>query len=464
MRPGPALSWLARNAAPLGIAAGTYILAVGRPGGDPDTWWHLASGRWMVEHGAILREDIFSSTIAGQPYSVGEWLGQVLLYLAYSIGGWPGLAVLRALLVGAAGFFLARACRRLGAPWLVAIPLVLFALALSKQSWTDRPQLFTIALFPAALDLLLAARAGDRRALFAYPPLILVWTNLHGGYALGLGLSVAFAIEAFAHRRASWRAFAACAAASVVASFLDPGALGVGGALSHALSPPRFIVEEMAPDVLGPAGFVFMCFVAATLIGALLAGGSLLEVLLLVPLLWLGFSAQRHLPYFAFATAPFLAVKVASLAGRLPYRGGRQFPLPAGAQAGLALALLVGALAVTPSAPSAPDESAYPVELRAEIRAGQGPLLHEYDWGGWLIWNAPERPVFIDGRLFPYVPAILDDYIVAISLGPAWQEVLERHRIREVLLRPQQPLAGVLRERGWRERARGGDAVLLARP
>jgi hypothetical protein len=42
--------------------------------------------------------------------------------------------------------------------------------------------------------------------------------------------------------------------------------------------------------------------------------------------------------------------------------------------------------------------------------------------------------------------------------------VLERHRIREVLLRPERPLAGALRERGWRERARGRDAVLLARP
>ncbi|HET8567443.1 MAG TPA: hypothetical protein VFM93_00465 [Candidatus Limnocylindria bacterium] len=458
------MTWLARNAAPLGIAAATYVLAVGFPGGDPDTWWHLASGRWMVEHRALLREDIFSFTIDGRPYSVGEWLGQVAIWLAYAAGGWQGIAVLRGLLVGLAGFFLARAARRLGAPWGATIPVVLLALALSKQSWTDRPQLFTLALFPFALDLMLAARAGDRRALFAFPVLILLWTNLHGGYALGLGLVLAFAVEAFAQRRPDARAFALCAALSVGASFLDPGALGIGGAASHVLSPPRFITEEMAPDLVTPAGFVFMAFLAATIAGALLLGGSLLEVLLLVPVLWLSLSAQRHLPYFAFVATPFLAVKVARLASRLPVRRGRQYPLPDAARAALALALVAGAVVVTPTAPAEPDERAYPVELLDRIRASDAALLHEYDWGGWLIWRAPERPVFVDGRLFPFMPAVLNDYVEAVSLGPAWKEVLDRHGIREVLLRPKRPLAVALRELGWVERARGRDAVILARP
>ena len=27
---------------------------------DSDLFWHLASGRWMVEHGSVLRVDVFS--------------------------------------------------------------------------------------------------------------------------------------------------------------------------------------------------------------------------------------------------------------------------------------------------------------------------------------------------------------------------------------------------------------------
>ena len=42
------MSALVRNAVALSVAAAAFTLAVLRPSGDPDMWWHLASGRWMV--------------------------------------------------------------------------------------------------------------------------------------------------------------------------------------------------------------------------------------------------------------------------------------------------------------------------------------------------------------------------------------------------------------------------------
>src|SRR5206468_1434401 len=70
-----------RAVAPLYVALAAFALALATPPGDPDTYWHLASGKWMVDHGALLRTDVFSSTVNGQPYSVGEWLGEIVLYL-----------------------------------------------------------------------------------------------------------------------------------------------------------------------------------------------------------------------------------------------------------------------------------------------------------------------------------------------------------------------------------------------
>ena len=104
------------------------------------------------------------------------------------------------------------------------------------------------------------------------------------------------------------------------------------------------------------------------------------------------------------------------------------------------------------------------MSARDAIRSGTGNLLHEYDWGGWLIFHHPERPAFIDGRLFPFVPAVLDDYVEVTMLRPRWREVLERRGIREVLLRPDRPLVAALRELGWRVRAEDPGSVLLARP
>lgn len=48
---------------------------------DPDTWWHLAAGKYMVENRTIPHQDIFSWTVAGQPWITHEWLGKVFFTL-----------------------------------------------------------------------------------------------------------------------------------------------------------------------------------------------------------------------------------------------------------------------------------------------------------------------------------------------------------------------------------------------
>jgi len=460
----PVMRWIARNAFPIGLAAAGFTLAVGYPTGDPDTYWHLASGQWMLDHREILRTDIFSSTVTGQPYSVGEWLGEIVLTLVFNAGGWAGLAIFRALLVGIAAFFLARLSRRGGAPLVAALLVVVWALVFSKTRWTDRPAIFTFVLFPVVLDLLYSARAGSRRALFAIPPLILLWANLHGGYAIGIAVVLAFTVEAAVRRRPSSVPLLVVLVASVGLAFVDPETFGVAGAAGHALAPPRFISEEAPPDVLEASGFIFAAFVLATLGVALTSGGALLDALLLIPLLWLALSAQRHLGFFVFAATPFVAAGAARLYARARPRAIPLRPLPPPAAAILALLLCAGALASAIGVPVAPDEHAYPVGAVAALKSGSGTLLNEYDWGGFLIYRVPERKVFVDGRLFPFYPAVLRDYRDAVELRPDWKDVLARYDVREVLLMPAKPLAVALREDGWTVRAEGSNFVLLARP
>ncbi|HET7701225.1 MAG TPA: hypothetical protein VFM06_10215 [Candidatus Limnocylindria bacterium] len=460
-----------RTSAPGIVALAVFALAIVRAPSDSDMYWHLASGRWMLEHSDILRTDVFTTTVAGQPYSVGEWLGQVVLYLAYAIGGWPGLALLRGLLVGVAAFFLTRVALRATERTGIAILLVVPALVLSSIVWTDRPHLFTLAFFPLLLDVLFAARAGRTRWLLVVPPLLLIWTNLHGGYALGLATAGIFAVAALLERGA-WRAFGAAAIVGGIATLADPGSLGLLSAIEHAASPPRFIVEEAPPDVLRPAGFVFALFALGTLAVALRAGGSLLDALLLIPLLWLALSAQRDMPYFAFAAVPYLARALPLAAPRLAR--ARVAPSPRALSrvrhparaVGMGLAAGAVAMAVLGIAalPSGPDESAYPTGAVAPLREGRGTLLHEYDWGGYLIWRVPERPVFIDGRLFPFLPRVYEEWRAAVMLGPRWRDVLARHDVTTVLLRPDRPLVGALRDDGWREVAGAAGWILLARP
>ncbi len=446
--------------APLYVAAAAFAIAVSLPGGDPDTYWHLASGKWMVEHGQLLRTDVFSSTVNGAPYSVGEWLGELAIYGAYVLGGWAGIALLRATLVAIGAFFITRIALR-AAPAPFALAVTALALALSEITWTDRPQLFTFALFPLVFELLIVARAGRSRLLFIVPPLILVWTNLHGGYALGLALVAIFAAEAvLTHRNAL--PLVATVVLALAASFVDPGSLGLGAAAAHATSPPRFIVEEAPPDVLRPAGFVFALFGLATLGLALARGGTLLDALLLVPLLWLGLSAQRHMPYFALAATPYLAAGLSELWWR--WHPASRFALPRPVIVGVGAGLVAMVAASVATAPFAPNESYYPTTVRAKLAATSGNLLNEYDWGGYLIWRVPERPVFIDGRLFLFLPDVLTEYEEMVFVRPGWRDQLDRHAIAQVLLRPDRPLVAALRELGWTVVAEDAAGLLMQRP
>ena len=459
-----AVTWLARNAFPIGLAAAGFTLAVGFPTSDPDTYWHLASGQWMLDHREILRTDIFSSTVSGQPYSVGEWLGEIVLTLVFNAGGWAGLAIFRALLVAIAAFFVARLSRRGGAPLVAALLVATWALVFSKTRWTDRPAIFTFVLFPVVLDLLYSSRAGSRRALLWILPLILLWANLHGGYLIGVALVLAFTVEALVWRRPDVVPLAVVLVVSIALSFVDPETFGIAGAAGHAFAPPRFISEEAPPDVLEPSGFIFAVFVLATILVALFDGGGALDAILLVPLLWLALSAQRQLAFFVFASTPFVAAGAARLYARLRPRAAPLRPLPVPAAAALALLLVAGALASAIGAPTEPDERAYPAGAIAALKTGSGTLLNEYDWGGYLIYRVPERKVFVDGRLFPFYPAVLRDYRDAVELRPNWRDVLAMYDVREVLLMPARSLAVALREDGWTVRASGSNFVLLAKP
>ncbi|MEK7863981.1 MAG: hypothetical protein AAB295_12060, partial [Chloroflexota bacterium] len=92
-------------------------------------------------------------------------------------------------------------------------------------------------------------------------------------------------------------------------------------------------------------------------------------------------------------------------------------------------------------------------------------LFNQYDWGGYLIRYAPEHPTFIDGRgeaLF--VPDVLTDFQRVVAVTPGYRDVLRRWDIGLALLRPHRPLAGVLRDDGWRVLGGTETWVLLARP
>jgi hypothetical protein len=440
----------------LGAAFGALISL--QPIGDTDLFWHVETGRRTLDL-ALPRTDVFSWTVVGAPVYTDQWLGDALLAAAQMLGDWRGVLALRVVAVaGLVALVVDTAITaRPGKP-IVAIMAAAPAIGLSRFAWTDRPELFGLVCVAILVRLL---RGGDR-ALLLTIPLLFVWSQLHGSYALGLALVLASCgARALEERRERWR-FVPIAAAAIVATLVGPSGLATwtssGG---HFLAPPRYIAEEGPPDIStlpGVLSFIALALVVST---ALLSArrATLRDLALLVPVAFVSLTAARHTPLLAIAAVPFLAERLPDPLAR--WRREHRAPEERGHASALAFAGLVLAIAIA-AADGRVDESGYPRGALAGIPAGPG-LLNRYEWGGWLMYAAPATPVFIDGRLFPYVPRVLSDYQTILNAHPGWEAVAERWGVRTILVRPDDPIAVRAPERGWRVAYADSLAVVLVR-
>ena len=171
---------------------------------DPDYWWHLRAGQLIVDNGAVPTTDPFSFTAEGKPWVAHEWLSEVVIYGVQSAGGY-GLALLLFAAIALGTLLLTyRASLWLGASRKAAVLLFVWAGVMTVPYWTVRPQVFTWFLFAAFITVCLQHRAGEKNRLWLLPPLMVLWANLHLGYAFGLAVLGAYAFS-LAVERYIWK-------------------------------------------------------------------------------------------------------------------------------------------------------------------------------------------------------------------------------------------------------------------
>ena len=157
---------------------------------DPDVWWHLKTGEWIVQHWAIPHTDPFSYTRSGQSWTVHEWLCQVGMYGLFQWTGYGGLIVVFAAIISAAFIPLYLRCRTNA---FASAAVTLWGALATEVVWGVRPQI--LSFFLLSLWLLLLERAEENAKLLWWTlPLTLLWVNLHGSVILGpffIGLFIA---------------------------------------------------------------------------------------------------------------------------------------------------------------------------------------------------------------------------------------------------------------------------------
>ncbi|MFA6030610.1 MAG: SEC-C domain-containing protein [Elusimicrobiota bacterium] len=390
---------------------------------DPDLWFHLSIGRYIVQHGLIPHANLFSWTDPAQPWVVHEWLSQVLFYGVYSRFSAGGVLLLRMTVFLAVFGVLLRSVRRPG--WeLLNIGGLAVAAHAAAMRFNDRPEMFSALFIAVQLLVLERRRRGEKAPLWVIPLIQALWANMHGYYLLGIALIVLYwAGTAWSEGLRRSRDLAVLAGAALLACLANPR---FGACLLHTLRSARLSMEanihEFAPTFSSWADFRETGWFEIEKLAVWLPALCLLSNRRRVPaahwLVWAAFlgmylRSQRNLLFIAVLAFPIalwnLREALEEWVGAHPSFAPRRLKPVLGV-------LLAGALLWSAQdfasgrfyrrggyflAPGTGFSSLHSPVGACDyvVDAGlQGPAFNNYVAGNYLLWRFPDRKVFIDGR------------------------------------------------------------------
>jgi hypothetical protein len=427
---------------------------------DGDVSWHIATGQWILDHGAIPHTDPFSYTWAGKPWVPIEWLAEVIYASVYRLAGYGGVAALvtaALMALHALVFFNANRGTR---PLLT---IVLMDLALIP-TMLARPHLLAWPLLAGWTWLMLRAREKDRAPPLVAALLMTLWANLHGSFVIGLAVAGAFGLEAViasSDRSRALRQWLIFGGACVAALFVN--ATGVEGVI-HPLRIANLtmlpLIDEWKPSNprVTPVFFAVLAVVALLIIWKrprlhplrwVLLGATLCAALL----------QTRHQAMLGIIAAIILPQGFAKRASH-PLAGSS----PIGpAVVGVGAVLLLAIRAALPMIP--PDNEANPWKLIAAVppQLRSQPVLNGYSMGGPLILSGI-RP-YVDGRGDMYGDELVIGYARITHGDPrAFAEAVHRWNIRWAILpHRNKELIALLDRSGWRRIASDQVGVIYVR-
>ncbi|MBI2286996.1 MAG: hypothetical protein HYU79_06090 [Nitrosomonadales bacterium] len=441
------------------LAYGSLLL------GDPDTYWHIATGRWIIEHATVPAYDPFSHTMRGAPWTAHEWLAEVMLALAFQAFGWAGVIALTAAAFAGAMAILTRFLLK-DFEAVHALIFTALAVMMTAPHLLARPHVIAMPLLIIWTAYLVRASEQGRAPSFWLLPIMTLWANLHGGFTLGLALALFFALEGVLSARKinqtakaakSWALFVGL---SLISALLTPH--GIKGILFtvHILSGSYaldYIAEWRSPSFHGVQPLEI--WLLAGLAVAFHQGLRLptLRLVLLLALLHLALKHGRNIELIGLLTPLFLAAPLArqwrerTAAGRQLASVDRVFRELAREASRRTVILtmaslgLITLLSIQLSTP-VPQEEITPAGALQAVRNAHltGPVLNGYSFGGYLIYAG--IPPFIDGRADMYGDAFMKEYAESLGLttSDGLQKLLQKYRIEWTLLPPETAVVALL--------------------
>jgi tetratricopeptide (TPR) repeat protein len=308
---------------------------------EPDMWWYLKTGKWIVTNSAVPKEDMFSYSFSGVEWINVKWLYEVIVYGFSQIGGPEFTSVFQAMV----GFFIVLTIVGIvrpitpkisgGAIALVLIPVLLVV----SYRMTARPETISHLFSLLAILIFVLHKYKSPKWLYAWIPLQLLWTNLHEAYATGLVIMLAlvgteFIIKFIEKKKIINTTHLIAIGASILAVSVNPRGFYM---LIHPfeifsqLGQNKFTMELFSASTdyywqQWQSWFFVFTILVTTAVIAFSEGKDIKASIqnhvkqfstgyfvVLVLFAYLGFTAYRNIPFFMLAVSPFLIVNLGGL-------------------------------------------------------------------------------------------------------------------------------------------------------
>lgn len=423
---------------------------------DADMWGHIQYGEDWIAAGQLPRTASHTYADPNYPWINHENLSELAMALTHRFtGGWGlvigktvlGLAILLVMFINA---------RRQGVSALVAAACMLPVSGGLAEFFCIRPQLASFVAMTITLVLLNRAFQDWATGLNVHwpslamlLPVMVLWTNAHGGFLAGLGVIGTYlgvrSLEAIWTLRGQATGLvikiAVVGIACVGVTLINPYHVNLHRWLVHSLGQPRPEISEWVSIFDG--GVTAIPFGVLMLLTVLAALGSnrrwdRAEGLVMLVVIAQTCHHCRHLPFFALLFGFWIPVHLQSALCRWFPR--RETSSKADAPSNTALAMLaiqaavVGLLLsgglVWRLANFGVPRDEYPVgamEYMAQ-QGLQGKIVVTFDWAQYTLAALPDSRVGFDGRFRTCYPQRVVDMNFDLTLGDLPEH---RHRAAE---------------------------------
>jgi len=303
---------------------------------DCDVGYHLRTAAYILAGNGIPTTNTFSSAVPEQPWLLQQWLGTIIFYVPYAMGGVTGLILFKAGIAVLIMLLVWLRARRLTPPGSLAPFWVVTAVTVAARvRFFERPDLLSALFFALLLYLDSCWNENRRWQWIGLPVLMAAWANTHSGVIYGFTLLATMigaqclewaTVQARHFARAlpgiPWREslpeliirpvgfLISLLAAGLTVQLINPNGWRV---LTVPISQftskfwQSIIVEYQPPSWAGEKAFFL--FLAATVLLQLLTARRTKFRLLFVSavFLYLACSSQRSLLFFVIAAGPYAA-------------------------------------------------------------------------------------------------------------------------------------------------------------